>query len=110
MKTPRQPIIIKGRQQGKTYQSVSNIADNLLANGVVALPCKVGDMVYFVFEDTVEGKFISKQQINDVSTRGFFVSDSLTEENCECFVPFSDFGETAFLFEEEAERALKGGE
>lgn len=87
------------------------IADYLLVNGTVALPCKVGDVVYFVIEDdeTEEGKYISKQQINDVSTRGIFVSDSLSEENCECFVPFSDFGESAFYTEAEAERALKGG-
>lgn len=87
-------------------------ADYLLANGVVALPCKVGDVVYFVIEDDVteEGKYISKQQINDVSTKGIFVSDSLSEENCECFVPYSDFGKSAFYTEEEAERALKGGE
>lgn len=91
---------------------IDNLADYLLANSVVVLPCKVGDMVYFVIEDdeTEEGKYISKQQINDVSTRGIFVSDSLTEENCGIFIPFSDFGKTAFLSEEEAERALKGGE
>ena len=89
---------------------IGKLVDDLLANGVVVPPCKAGDMVYFVFDDTVEGKFISKQQINDVSTRGIFVSDSLTEENCGCFVPFSDFGKTAFLSKEEAERALKGGE
>ena len=110
MKTPRLPIIINGRKQGKTYQTVSNIVDHLLANGVVALPCKVGDVVYFVVEDEVieEGKYISKQQINDVSTKGIFVSDSLTEENCGIFIPFSDLGKTAFISEEEAERALKG--
>ena len=91
---------------------IGNLADYLLANGGIVLPCKVGDMVYFVIEDdeTEEGKYISKQQINDVSTKGIFVSDSLSEENCECFVPFSDFGESAFHTEEEAERALKGGE
>lgn len=90
----------------------SDFADYLLANGVVVPPCKVGDMVYFVIEDDVteEGKYISKQQINDVSTKGIFVSDSLTEENCGIFIPFSDFGKTAFLSEEEAERALKGCE
>lgn len=89
---------------------IGKLADCLLANGVVVPPCKVGDMVYFVIEDDVteEGKYISKQQINDVSTKGIFVSDSLSEENCGCFEPYSNFGKTAFLSEEEAERALKG--
>lgn len=88
-----------------------NLADYLIANGVIVPPCKVGDMVYFVLEDdkTEEGKFISKQQINDVSTKGIFVSDSLSEENCNDFIPYSDFGKSVSLSEEEAERALKGG-
>lgn len=86
------------------------IADYLLANGVILPPCKVGDMVYFVLEDLDEetdGKFISSQRINEVSTRGIFVSDSLSEENCRIFVPYSDFGENVFLSKAEAERALK---
>lgn len=88
----------------------SDFADYFIANSVVALPCNVGDMVYFVFDDMVEGKFISKQQINDVSTKGIFVSDSLSEENCNVFIPYSIFGKSAFYTEEEAERALKNGE
>lgn len=87
---------------------IGECADHLLANGVVALPCKVGDTVYFVFKYDEEGEAIWSAQINDVSTRGIFVSDSLTEENCGCFEPYSNFGKTAFLTKEEAERALKG--
>ena len=68
------------------------ISEYLLANGVIVPPCKVGDMVYFVIDDDDGEPFISSQRINDVSTRGIFVSDSLSEENCGCFVPFSDFG------------------
>lgn len=91
---------------------IGKLADHILANSGIVLPCKVGDTVYFIIDDeeTEEGKYISKQQINDVSTKVIFVSDSLTEENCGIFIPFSDFGKTAFLSEEEAERALKGGE
>lgn len=94
---------------GKT--SFEHTADVLLANGVVCLPCKVGDTVYFIIDndESDEGKYISKQQINDVSTRGIFVSDSLSEENCNDFIPYSDFGKSVFLSEEEAEQALEEG-
>ena len=34
------------RAQGKTYQTAQNVADHLLANGVIVPPCKVGDTVY----------------------------------------------------------------
>lgn len=94
---------------GKT--SFEHTADVLLANGVVCPPCKVGDTVYFIIDDdeSDEGKYISKQQINDVSTKGIFVSDSLLVENCNDFIPYSDFGKSAFLSEEEAEQALEEG-
>lgn len=93
---------------GKT--SFEHTADVLLANGVIVPPCKVGDMVYFVLDDFEEEPCIVSQRINEVGTRGIFVSDSLTEENCRIFVPYSDFGENVFLDKAEAERALKGGE
>lgn len=89
---------------------IGKLADHLLANGAVALLCKVGDMVYFVLDDFEEEPCIVSQRINEVGTRGIFVSDSLTEENCRIFVPYSDFGENVFLDKAEAERALKGGE
>ena len=89
---------------------INKLADHFLANGGIVLPCKVGDTVYFVIEDFEEEPCIFSQRINEVGTRGIFVSDSLTEENCRIFVPYSDFGENVFLDKAEAERALKGGE
>lgn len=83
-------------------------AEELLANGVIVPPCKVGDMVYFIIDDEISGKaYIDSQRINDVSTRGIFVSTSTLEENCDSFEPYSDFGKTVFLTKEEAEQALK---
>lgn len=88
-----------------------HIADYLLANGVIVPPCKVGDMAYFILEDEEEGeKYIESQRINDVSTRGLFVSTSIVEENSNEFEPYSELGKTVFLTREEAEQALKGGE
>lgn len=37
MNTPKLPITIGGRANGRTYQTAGNIADHLLANGVVVL-------------------------------------------------------------------------
>lgn len=45
--TPR--LICKGgRAQGKTYQTASNMADHLLANGVIVPPCAIGTHLWKV--------------------------------------------------------------
>ena len=81
-------------------------------NGAIVPPCKVGDTVYFIIEDEREEdkKYITSQRINDVSTRGIYLSTSIVEENCNDFEPYSEFGKTVFLTREEAEQALKGAE
>lgn len=54
---PKLDCIKGGRANGKTYQTVQNIADYLLANGVIVPPCNVGDMVYYVsFGNVYKGK------------------------------------------------------
>lgn len=67
------------------------ISDHLLANGVVVLPCKVGDTVYQsdgvrVYESTI------KNVIYDTNGIAF-------DENA--------IGKTVFLSREKAEKALK---
>lgn len=85
------------------------IADYLLENGVIVPPVKVGDIAYFIIKDEVSGeRYIASQRINDVSTKGFFISTSTLEENCNDFEPYSEIGKTVFLTREEAEKALKG--
>ena len=101
MKTPRLPIIINGRKQGKTYQTAGNIADHLLANGVIHIPCKIGDIVY-----QTDGLRIYELTILDISLRKnkpYYETES---------IDFDDdvFGKSIFLTKEEAERALKEGE
>ena len=85
-------------------------ADALISEGAMFPPCKVGDTVYFIVEDEMEEdkKYITSQRINDVSTRGIYLSTSIVEENCNDFEPYSEFGKTVFLTKEEAEQALKG--
>ena len=87
-------------------------ADHLLANGVIVLPCKVGDTVWLIeslnWQRTEwgigEGKVSMIQQKADKSwkfrvTKNHSVQDYTT----------GSIGKTVFLTREEAERALKGG-
>ena len=83
------------------------IADHLLANGVICPPCKVGDKVYFVVE--YDGKhFLDEGEVGSVykDNGGIWVSarydSGLHYHHKEC-----DFGKTVFLTKEEAEKKLK---
>lgn len=94
---------------------VERLADMLLENGVIVLPCNVGDTVYRNVND--------KRVKNPCEFKvvGLWYS---RYENCNCVhiarfkngvfdrslaVTFTDFGKTVFLTREEAEQALKGG-
>lgn len=80
-----------------------SIADDLLADGVIVLPCKIGDTVYWI-----DGECISEGFITTI----LMVSDeinytALTDYGEE--IEFEDFeiGKTVFLTKEEAEDALR---
>ena len=80
---------------------IGKLADHLLANGVIHIPCKIGDIVY-----QTDGLRIYELTILDISLRKnkpYYETES---------IDFDDdaFGKSIFLTEEEAERALKGGE
>lgn len=90
------------------------IADYLLANGVVVPPCKVGDVVYMVVND----KRVKRPY--ECNVIGFWYTsheDCCTlhlsryvdgKFNATFSVRFTDIGKTVFLSREDAERALKG--
>lgn len=82
------------------------IATTLLAYKVKVFPCDVGDPVYFIIEDTNE-TYISEDRITDVSTKGFFCSSTVGENDNDDFYPYSDVGVSAFFDKAEAEQALK---
>lgn len=90
----------------KSCNLAENIADDLLENGVVALPCKVGDAVYFIGgirNSLVKSAIVEEIIINDSGVRDLLV----TSDNCVTFEKAID----AFYFtREEAERALGGAE
>ena len=83
----------------------SKLADYLLANGVIVLPCKVGDIVYEVFmnhltpfiqETTVEKIIITSKGLRIKLSRNSVYETSI-----------SALGKTIFLTKEEAEKALE---
>ena len=90
------------------------VADNLLANGVIVPPCKVGQTVYKVVNDKRVKKpyeckvvgiwYTVDENANDVHlvryVNGIF--------DCSFSVLFKDFGKSVFLTKEEAEKALGG--
>lgn len=109
-------------------------ADYLLANNVIVLPCKVGDIVYAVGDK--DGHQIKECRVScfsfesaehfvavvyfdcDIDCNGCYFNafsqsyyggwdcDNAYGHSC---IPISDFGKTVFLTREEAERAMKDG-
>ena len=82
------------------------IANYLLENGVVVLPCKIGDTVYRIsVKATTKIKYIQKTTISRIAfdNEGVWLF-------CSCNpVSRSVFGKNVFLTKEEVEQALKGG-
>ena len=73
----------------------SMVADFLLANGVIVLPCKVGDTVYIISDYTNE---ILDRLIIGIIIKTIFDTQSSWSD--------TDIGKTVFLSHEEAEKAL----
>ena len=86
------------------------VAGRILANGVIAPPCKVGDIVYMV---TPGGRIHEKKVLGSASVVGLNLRDETCMKHsftCESALVFNedDIGKTVFLTREEAEQALKG--
>lgn len=103
--------ILKDNFEYVPLSAAINVADDLLENGVIAPPCKVGDEVYFARVDENCEDYIDKGKVYAISqnenTLWFSVRylSGLRYDH-----PSRDFGKTVFLFKQEAEKALKGGE
>ena len=82
-----------------TDDYVERLADELLANGVIIPPCKVGDTVYMICWDDGIEPFIEEDKIIKVSTQKFWLKY--------CYFNYDDIGKTVFLTREEAKAALK---
>ncbi len=103
MNTPRLPITVGGRTNGKTYQTAGNIADHLLANGVVVPPCKLGDKVYYI--TGIHNTLVKEAKVEEI-----YVGESgFAFQLCSNYTYFTLQQEEVFLSREEAEQKLKEG-
>lgn len=88
-------------------------ADYLLENGVIVLPCKVGDTVYLLNADPRFRAFIEKIEINadglDFYWVQYDVGVDCTETWDDGIFTVENIGKTVFLDETEYLKALKGG-
>lgn len=114
--------LLKDNQGDSTYymtdEAVQSVSDVLLENGVVVLPCKVGDTVYIVhntaesieldcLETCIYETVIDSIHISGIVEYHMFYK-KIIHPDCDFFSD-KDIGKTVFLTKEEAEKALKGG-
>lgn len=82
------------------------IADHLIANGVVVLPCKVGQILYVIEAGKINEAKVKEYKYCSNSNNGIHWHIIFEE----LFVMSeAHIGKTVFLDREDAERALKGG-
>ena len=96
--------------------NIEQVTDYLVANGVIALPCKVGDTLYYYSPDygTILPYFVESINISYLGDEGEHCIYTF-ETNClhgdelmdSTDFEFDEIGKTVFLTREEAEEALK---
>lgn len=92
----------------------NKFADYLLANGVIAPPCKVGDIVYAKYSGTNEIEYYVIDKVSHLGSNYFEFEahleneDDYTVDIIEFTVP--EISLTVFLTPEEAEKVLKESE
>lgn len=91
---------------GKSCQLAENIADYLLANGVVVMPCKYGDTLYDIgeFIADYDSPEIYEIKANFITVWEYDGRVRFTIDGMDYM--YEDFGKTVFLTKEEAEKAL----
>ena len=89
------------------YLYSEQIADYLLANGVIVPPCKVGDNLYYIATcKTAEDfgkKYVSWEKVKQISINSHGKWVYLMENS---LIAFDEIGKIIFLTKEEAEQAL----
>jgi hypothetical protein len=77
------------------------LADYLLANGVIVPPCKVGQIVWLIRNNKIEETTVEKIVLKDKGLYLKLLCNSFYETTCR------SIGKTVFLTKEEAEAKLK---
>ena len=90
---------------------IEDIADHLLANGVIVPPCKVGNYIYYPWHyDDNSG--VAILEVDKIVIKGetlVFILDPESDMPMPCWFSMDDFGKTVFATRDEAERALREG-
>ena len=87
-------------------ETVTEIAEHLIENGVIVPPCNVGDHVFVVYGLGVQHTSVFSMKIESEDAHVAFILKCMVLQGGARFEEFL-FGKTAFLTREEAERALK---
>ena len=97
---------------GNVFLKNDGLADYLLANGVIVLPCKVGQNAYYLRGNDICTAEVIKIELNIFTnpqmwlTIGYY-STVIGRHEYKSRIDLM-LGKTVFLTREEAERALKG--
>mgnify|MGYP003289866739 CR=1 FL=1 len=67
--TPKLECTHNGRANGKTFQTAQNMADHLIANNVIVLPCALNSTVWIVSKACAE-PYPAKFKLDDLSQIG----------------------------------------
>nr|DAP11648.1 MAG TPA: hypothetical protein [Caudoviricetes sp.] len=78
-----------------------DLADYLIANGVILPPCKVGQIVWLVRDGKIEETTVEKIVLKDKGLYLKLLCNSFYETTCR------SIGKTVFFTREEAEKALE---
>ena len=90
-------------------KTLGDIADYLLANGVIVPPCKVGDTLYDISEFVADYACPEMYEIKDnMMSFEKYKGEYRFTYDC-CYIYPEEIGKTVFLTREEAEKALNGG-
>lgn len=111
-----EPIKERDLDDGWGDNEISDIAEYLLENGVIVLPVKVGQTVYYIFDGfielcTIEIIFLGNYTDKD-GNYSYVAEIHFDREDCPYVtteIYFTDIGKTVFLTKEQAEKALEGG-
>lgn len=102
--------LIQQAYDGRYKISAASLADHLLANGVLALPVKIGQTIYRmnIYNDAYrEATVVAIYYAED---KKYHPKPHILvhhgNERGRLRINFSDFGKTVFLTKEEAEKAL----
>ena len=84
------------------------LADSILADGWIRLPCKVGDTVYVIsryYTGTWQIYSCTVEYITHYKSNGFI--NAIFSKDINFGVNITEFGKTVFLTKEQAEQKLK---